>query len=218
MRRFIFILLAVLCGLPLFLVKAQEDEASPVAINAPKPGEALQGQFPIRGSSSVDGFVSMELIFSYSDDSTNTWFLIYESDQPVSDGVFVQWDTTRIIDGIYDLRLVVSRRQGEPITVTIPGVRVRNYTPIETDTPIPSISGTPDPDSSIAGVGDLTSIELTISPTTTPILQSSTPLPTNPAEISPDDINESILRGAAGVFAFFILLGLYLSIRRIFLS
>jgi len=168
MRRLIFVfLLSVLCGLPLFWVKAQEDETSPVTINAPRPGEALQGLFPISGSSSVEGFISTELVFTYADDPTNTWFLIYESDQPVSNSVFVHWDTTRIIDGIYDLRLIVDRTPGNPITVTIPGVRVRNYTPIETDTPTSLSSESPNSDSSTAGIGDLSSLEVTISPTTT---------------------------------------------------
>jgi len=219
MRRvFLITLLGSLLCFPFLWAKAQEEETTQVSIDAPKPGEALQGRYPITGNTLIDDFLLTELEFAYSDHLTDTWFLIHESDQPVNNGVLVQWDTTRITDGIYDLRLTVHREQGNPIMVTVPGVRVRNYTPIETDTPTPVSSGTSDLDASSSGEGDLSSSMVTISPTSTSIPPSSTPLPPNPAEIVPSDISDSVLRGAAGVLAFFVLLGIYISVRRIFLS
>jgi hypothetical protein len=50
----------------------------------------------------------------------------------------------------------------------------------------------------------------------TPLLPTITPLPTNPAELSPQDISYNILRGAAGTGIALAALGLYLAIRKLF--
>ncbi len=69
MRRFrrLFYFFIILLT-PWIGVNAQDKDSSEVALDSPKPGEAMQGLFPIIGSTSVDGFQSVELAFSYTND------------------------------------------------------------------------------------------------------------------------------------------------------
>lgn len=191
-------------------VWAQEGEPTPepsgAGITSPVSGQALQGSVPILGASSIDGFQAAELSFGYAQDSTGSWFLIAESDQPVVEGELAQWDTTTITDGEYTLRLIVRTADGKETSVTVPNLRVRNYTPIETDTPAVeptslTIAETPAPTT-------------TSTPTITPVPPSATPLPPNPAEIGPQDITLSLGKGVLATLGVFLVIGLYSSVRR----
>ncbi len=86
----------------------------------------------------ASGFSSAELLFSYADNPTGTWFLIQSISELPVDGPLAQWDTTTISDGSYTLRLVIRLADGSEIEQSVAGLRVRNYTPIETETPTPS--------------------------------------------------------------------------------
>jgi hypothetical protein len=87
----------------------------------------------------------MEVSFAYGSDAGRTWFLIQESQQPVSGGALATWDTTTLTDGDYDLRLLVSLKDGTQQQVVVKGLRVRNYTPVEASSPTvtPLVSATP---------------------------------------------------------------------------
>jgi hypothetical protein len=185
-----------------------------VSIESPGGGEALQGLVQIAGSADPDGFSAYEIAFGYAGDTTGTWFLITERGDPVSDGRLAEWDTFRITDGDYNLRLAVTLDDGSLLEVFVEGLRVRNYSPVETSTP------TPIPSPTATATVDLTAAFVAASQTPTPTDAGSplppatpTPLPTNPARISGGEITYSLARGAAGVLAAFILLGMYTSIR-----
>ena len=79
-------------------------------------------------------------------------------------------------------------------------------TPLPTPTPLPTDTPTPTP---------VPPTSTPIPPTETPFPDTPTPLPTNPASITQREINNSLIRGAAGALAAFVLVGLYLSIKRI---
>jgi hypothetical protein len=176
-----------------------------VGIQSPGTGKALQGNAAILGNTAVDGFTSATLYFGYTQDPTNTWFFIQSFDQPVANGMLAQWDTTTITDGAYDLKLSVLLQDGNKVDKIIRAVRVRNYTPIETDTPTPvTPSATPLP-------GAPTS---TPTRTPTPILPTGTPLPTNPAQLSTAAVMDSLGKGALLVFGLFAILGLYVLLRQ----
>jgi PTH1 family peptidyl-tRNA hydrolase len=151
-----------------------------VTLSAPLPGQVLQGKVPITGNTAIEGFQSIELTFAYANNPTGTWFLILYSSLPVADGLLAQWDTTTITDGDYTLRLVVRLADGSQQTLTLPGLRVRNYTPIETDTPPPPVpSATPAP-----GQAPIQPPTATLPATATALPPTPTALPTNPAEVS----------------------------------
>lgn len=188
-------------NLPMGSPTAPAKTAEPgISISSPVPGQALQGNVTISGSSVAEGFVSSELAFAYSGDPTDTWFLIVEATQPVASGPLAQWDTSTITDGNYSLRLRVMLQNGNHLEVIVPGLRVRNYTPVETDTPTPV---TPTA-TRLPGETPVPSITPTIA-----VRPTSTPLPTNPAEVSRNDIAMSAGKGALAIVGLFALMAVY---------
>jgi len=216
MTRF---LTAILSLAILFLVPpwaaAQETQPTSggVKIDSPLGGEAIQGQVVITGSTALEDFFSAELSFAYTDDPRGTWFLIDENFNPVVAGPLAEWDTFLLTDGNYDLRLVVTLVDGSKEVVVVEGLRVRNYTQVETSTPtstpLPTATGTPAP----TPLTPTNTPTITPTPTSTPIPPTTTPLPPNPAQLSAGAITNGFLRGIAGAFVSFLLLGIYLSIR-----
>jgi hypothetical protein len=123
----------------------------------------------------------------------------------MSGAVFATWDTSTITDGNYILRLVVTRQDQEPVIFLVEHLRVRNYSPIETDTPTPSPTLAP---------GDLPTITPTPEPTHTPVPPTPTPLPTNPAILNNRQFGMSAGWGILGALIVFLLLSLYLAGRQ----
>jgi hypothetical protein len=190
----------------------QTNTTANARIDAPVAGQVVQGSLVIRGSTGTEEFQSYEVGFSYEDDPTDTWFLIQESTSPVQDDVLAEWDTTTITDGEYTLRLVVTSTDGAQVKLSVNNLRVRNYTPIETDTPTPTpIYVTLAPGLSNAS----TTPGHTLMPTLTPHPSSPTPLPTNPAVITSSQMVLNLGKGAGFSIALLALLGAYLSIRSI---
>ena len=180
------------------MLKALAQENTP-SITTPGPGDALQGVVTITGTTQVEGFASAEIAFAYSGDSTGTWFRISSADQAVEAGTLAIWDTTSISDGVYDLRLQVLTTDGKTLQAIISGLRVRNYTPVETPTPTQVIpAATPLPTN-------------TSTPTPYPTPSS---LPPNPAVLSTQDVSLGVGYGGLAAVVIFILLGLYLMRRR----
>ena len=212
MRR-LFLVILHLGGVlfPTSWVVAQSEDSANVEITMPSQGTPLQGTVTIVGSTLIEGFISWEISFSYSSDSTGTWFLIDEGDEQVINEQLAQWDTTTITDGDYNLRLTVFLQGGRREHNVVDGIRVRNYSPIETITPTPTLTSTPYTETPQPS----TTPTSTTQPTETLIPPTPTPLPTNPATITQSDINNSLIRGAAGALAAFVLVGLYLSIKRV---
>jgi hypothetical protein len=181
--------------------------AKDVAIHFPQPGQALQGVVLITGNTAIPAFLGAELAFAYAHDPTQTWFILQSMEQPVSEGVLAQWDTSAITDGNYDLRLTVFLENDQKVEVSVAGLRIRNYTPIETNTPTPL---TPTP-SLAPGL-----ITPRATETPTPILPTSspTPLPTNAAVLTPQDVSLSLGKGALTVAGLFALLGIYQTLKK----
>ncbi|NPV57591.1 MAG: hypothetical protein HPY76_13095 [Anaerolineae bacterium] len=168
-------------------------------ITSPMEGEVVQGNINVTGSTRVEGFSLYEVAYSYQEDATGTWFLLNQSREIVSDGVLAVWDTTTIADGTYNLRLVIVRTDGSSLETVVGGLRVRNYTPIETASPLPQ------------DIVTATAVPAVIS---TPIgLPSPTPMQPNPAEVSLARVGRTLLSGALWMLAVFVLLGLYIGIR-----
>jgi hypothetical protein len=190
----------------------QTNIASSASIDAPVAGQAVQGSVIIRGNTGTDGFQSYEVDFSYEDDPTHTWFLIQESNTPIQNGVLAIWDTTTITDGEYTLRLLITFTDGIQKEVLLNDLRVRNYSPIETNTPIPTspyitlVPGIP---------AASPTPKVTTTRTLTPQPLTPTPLPTNPAEITSSQMILTLGKGALYSVGIFALLGAYLGLRNI---
>ncbi len=171
-----------------------------VAIRAPRPGEVLQGTVLVQGSTDIPGFQSAELLFAYAHDPSDTWFLIQTLEEPVAHGLLAEWDTSLITDGDYQLRLIVILDNGGRVMAQVGSLRVRNYTPIETNTPLPKAS---------------LQAPLVITASPTSPRATPTPLPTNPAILTTEDIRTSVLRGGGMAFGIALLGLAYAALRRV---
>jgi hypothetical protein len=176
-----------------------------VAILSPSAGQAVQGIVSVIVFSNIQSFQSAELSFGYTKDQTGTWFLIVQNDQPLANVEMGTWDTNLITDGDYSLRLEVFLQDGSKIDASVTGVRVRNYTLIETSTPTPV---TP---TATLSPGERPTATITPIPTST---WTATPLPTNQAELTNNQIGGSLAKGALGAIVLFVILGLYLFIKQ----
>jgi len=192
---------------------AQVTPVPDVVIVAPQPGQAIQGVVSIMGRTALSGFRSAELLFGYANDPSQTWFFIAESTAPMDAGLLAEWDTSTLTDGNYTLRLVVNRTDGSRVVVIVTGLRVRNYSPVETSTSTPI--STPTPTASPLP-GRESNPTQPAQPSATMLPPTITPLPTNPAELSQQDITNNLLRGAAGTGIALAALILYIGIRKLF--
>ena len=195
---------------PVTRVTGQDLGARKGEISSQIDGQAIRGIVLITGNTLVEGLIFWELNYGFENDATGTWFLISESGQPIEDDLLAEWDTTQITDGNYNLRLTLFLEGDRRSHTTIKNLRIRNYSPIETDMPQPTLTSTPET--------DLSSSEQTQAPTqflnATELLATLTPMPTNSLEIPQSDISNSMIRGAAGVLALFIIIGLYSTLKK----
>jgi len=182
-------------------VLLQQDAAEPT-LDQPQPGLAVQGVVSIAGSTQVEGFSSALIEFRYEDDPQQTWFIIQENIPSIVNDVLASWDTTTITDGIYHLRLMVVKSDGTFITAEVAGVRVRNYSLIETNTP--------------AVVPEETT-ESSATPVFTPEIAQSTPTaqPPNPVTVSNVDLQTSAAGGLFVSLGLFLLFGIYFGLSRL---
>jgi hypothetical protein len=204
---FLFILLHYL------QVQAQEEGLEGWEILSPQPGEAVLGSLTIHAHLRAEGVEKVEISFAYSADPTSTWFLIGELSGAPMGHKLVDWETSRLTDGNYSLRFTAILEDGTRLIAAVPGLRVRNYTPVET--PTSTSSATPAPAATLSQPAAVTSAP-TAAPTLTPIPHTATPLPPNPAILTGRDLGEYIAYGVLGAGIFFGVLGLYASARRYF--
>jgi len=183
---------------------AQGTIAPSIFVQSPREGQALQGVELLDGRIRGDGFIQGKIAFSYAGASDPTWFFIADilpgADGGAQTSFQVEWDTTQITDGNYDLRVVAEYQDGAAIYELIPNLRIRNHSPVETATPAP-VS-----EDSTAEQIPTTTIEPT--PENTP-----TPLPPNPAEVQSGDLYKVLRFSGITVVVLFIVGGIYWQIK-----
>lgn len=187
-----------------FLIGWLVPSSQQVMVDTPKPGEAVQGQVIIAGNVDLEGFQSYEVSFAYQKDETNTWFLIGRGEQIVRGGTLAIWDTTTITDGQYRIRVRVYLAEGKVAETIVQQVRVRNYTPIETSTPVPQ------------GAVGTQKTPITIADYTPSRMEVQSTSSANPMEISSDKLQRSFLLGGVVAIGLFILLGGYFLLQVLF--
>jgi len=194
------ILLISLINFRIIIVHAQNDAQPIVEITQPLPGEAAQGLIQITGTIEVEDLAFYVLEFAYHDGNNQSWFGISRGETSISEDILGEWDTSSIPDNNYNLRLTVNRETAEPIVLIVSGIRVRNYSAIETNTPAPTTvlpSQTP------------TFVESATVIPTQELRPSPTALAPNPAAITGDDIQNNLLKGAIGGVVIFIVFLIY---------
>jgi hypothetical protein len=186
---------------------AQATIPPSIFILSPREGQALQGVEVIKGKIRGDGLMSGKISFRYSVDGRDTWFFIADidpQDQDSSQAAFkVEWDTTKITDGNYHLRIVAVYQDGTQIFEQVPNLRIRNYSPVETSTPGPEMTLAP---------GELAPSATILAPPQ----PSPTPLPKNPAELEREDLFQTLFLTGAVVLGGFLVGGIYTLIKKRF--
>ncbi len=198
-----------------FLLILTLQQGAP-SISAPIAGQAISGQVSVVGTADAPNFAYAEVAFTYSADATSTWFPLQTISQPVQESTLAAWDTTQISDGEYSLRLRVYSQDGTFQDFTVTGLQVQNTTATATATFVT----TAQPGEAVPAATEAPLVvESAPLPTATPVTITSSgptpePLPANPAAIRVDQINFYLMRGALLAFAVFVVLGLFLRLRR----
>jgi len=169
------------------------------SVQSPLPGEAVQGVVQVMGTTDIRNFEAYELSFAFQGDPTESWFLLVESNEAVERDLLGEWDTTTLTDGDYVLRLIVRLSGDDPQEIRIEGLRVRNYTPIESSTPAPTLPADPGATATI---------------TLSPLPPTVTPLAVNPIEFSREEILGSFMSGLLIAAVSLGSVGLYVLTRR----
>jgi len=168
-------------------------------IVSPRPNDLFHGVVSVTGSPDAIGFSYAEVSFAFANDLTGIWYLVSTINQPVHRGTLATRDLATTTDGNNILRFRIYFTDGSFKEIIVPGLRVQNYTPMETPTPVYPI------------------LEKTFLPTGK---QSATPFPTptglplNPAALSPTDVSTSMLFGGLAAVFTFMIVGIYLRLRR----
>ncbi len=194
MHKIVLILLVVLFSGP-FSLSAQQ-----VVVDSPHAGEALQGQVTIMGTTDIEGLEAYDVSFAYQKDQTNTWFFIARGSDVLRNAPLATWDTTTITDGAYRLRIRTFLADGRILETVVSGLRVRNYSPVETSTPERSAGG--EADATATQPADFT-----------PDLATPTALAENPAKVTSSMLGDSLVRGGLAALAVFVVLFIYIGLR-----
>lgn len=162
-----------------------------VAILSPADGEGVLGQVMITGYIKSASYTGYELEFAFSGKEDAGWYPIADGDKLGADQVFGIWDTTGISDGEYSLRLSVRMDANTISQDIVSGIRVRNYSIMETSTP--SAEG-----------GQTEIIRTNEKINLIPSESTGKTIRNNPAAISPERFNATVI--IAGVIGLLIAL------------
>jgi hypothetical protein len=183
-----------------------------ISITSPQPGDVLRGKVEIVGNTDVPGFSSAELAFSYASNPADSWYTIQTFSQPLTNATITTWDTTLITDGDYILHLRVFLQDGSSQDVVVSNLKVGNYLPVSTETPLVTESpqlviATPQIESVLQNQTELPATPLISYPT-------STLLPPNPVSVTTPSIYSNFDRGALITLIIFLAFALLLRFRK----
>jgi hypothetical protein len=224
MRRKIvgMIMLIVLFAVCLNTVQAEPlQQQTQVQITAPEMNAELRGMVAIVGSASVPDFQFYKVEFGVGPNPSQ-WAIVGSlHDMPVINGQLELWDTARIPDGVYSLRLQAVKRDGNYQEFFVRQVSVVNTRPMATATPMATPTVRPTPTLNPTILAQPTPTLLIIAPPTTGLsLPTVTPTLSRPMQrtmlpIDPETWGQSFLMGAVAMGAVLLLLGIVIGVRRL---
>ena len=210
----VFVLLAIL---PIqAVVFAQQAE---VSISTPVSNSEVSGVVSIIGSAATSNFSFYKIEFG-SGANPSSWTIVGGThDTPVVNSPLETWDTTRLADGVYSLRLRAVKTDGNYDEFLVRQITVTNSRPTATKT-----SGTPTRRPSPTPVDNVT-------PQATATLQViaatkssgiATPTPTPVRVIARDTLQldtegwkQAFIVGASAMGVVFVILGVAFALRRL---
>jgi len=93
-----------------------------IMLSSPKPGGEVQGKIILTGTVNVPNFGFFK--YEYAPQGSETWATIAAGDQIVTEGELGVWDTSQLVPGDYQIRLLVTDNVGKPMPACILPVRV----------------------------------------------------------------------------------------------
>jgi hypothetical protein len=208
------------------------QECVNATITSPRDGAVLRGRVEIFGSASISQFQFYKIEFAPSF-NPDQWAALPGSTtyaQPVIDGRLDVFDTTKVPDGTYSLKLtVVDVRAQEVCRAFVRNILIANTTPL-TPTSEPTEEATPTRPPQAPPITSPTIIAIVQPPTATPPAPIATAapaiVPTRPPSILPDTqeitglfnlrkLGEAFMLGVGSTTAVFVLVGLIVLIRRL---
>jgi len=91
-------------------------------ITSPKPGDQVQGKIIITGSVNVQSFGFYK--YEYAPLGSEIWATIAAGNTIISAGELGAWETSQLVPGDYQIRLVITDNLGKPLPPCIVPVRV----------------------------------------------------------------------------------------------
>lgn len=196
------------------------QQQSQVQITSPEVSQEIRGIVPIIGSALVPDFQYYKVEYGNGPDPSQ-WFLIGSMrEAPVVNGQLEIWDTTRLPDGVYSLRLRAVRRDGNYGEFFVRQVVIVNARPTHTPTSeeasptptaaAPTVSATPRATATLQIIAPSAALS---PPTATPTL--SRPQQRQVLPVDPKDWQQAFCYGALATGAVFVLLGIVFGLRRL---
>ncbi len=156
-----------------------------VVLSAPAAGQVLFGILRITGTVNNAQMQSYRLEFQAAADPRGQWQVIASQvNQQITNGILGQWDTTKVTDGIYQIRLRVTMRNNTVVDIYSRGLQVTNQQPTAlptvppppTATSLPTVGPSPTaliqqpPTATIAVIAPKTAVTVSQPPTTVPLI------------------------------------------------
>lgn len=194
-------------------------DAQQVGITSPTTGEIIDGVVLVRGTATDPNFAYYQLFIQGNTLLDKNGLLVIQGDQPVFDNTLYVWDTTFgqeanspvFLDGIYQLRLKVIRKDFTSVEYFVTGLTVKNNTgSIATITPaptkeLPPVTTAPSPTPGQPTIAPITTADPVtlapspaVTPTEIPVATTTPPSPTTSTvtttvELPPPPTQPSIL-------------------------
>ncbi len=119
MKRFY----SIVTGIIFFSTFLNQFSETP-RIDYPLPGQTVKGVIIISGNTDIEGFSSAEFGFAFI--NSEEWFELGRTQVPVRNGPLFTWDTSAIVDGVYQLRIRVYKIDGSRSETLIQHVAISN--------------------------------------------------------------------------------------------
>jgi hypothetical protein len=224
------VIVLILIATTVWPAAAQEVAAT---ITAPTDGQELVGVVQITGSAQHPDFDRYEIAYGPDPNPNDAWQPFSSNSQPVINDVLGAWDTTRVADGTYMLRLRVVRKDSNYDEFFVRGLRVVNVQSQNTPTPVapeptfpPEATFSSDSPPSDAGAlaAPIPTVLVEQPPTSQPAAANTSGTPASPAQrsrssssstslINTDLVTSTCLSGAALALGVFALVGVIQIVR-----
>ncbi len=205
------------------VVKAEPlAQQNQVQITSPEINAEVRGLVPIIGSASVPNFQFYKVEFGVGPNPAQWAIIGSVHDRPVINGQLEVWDTTRLPDGVYTLRLQAVKRDGNYEEFYVRQITIANArpTPTRTVTVTPILLATTAIVPTAVTTPRATATLRIVTPTAPLAVPTMTPTLSRPVQrevlpLDPKGWAQAFCFGAAATGAVFILLGIVFGLRRL---